>query len=284
MIDFNLPGLYERYKVTSFFINLCYTYPEFLNENTKIGAIYDSIPYCLWNGGRIFSKFQQASKADIIRTKQIFNEQFNLPIRLIFTNNQLTEEHLYNTFCNLVLELLDDPLNEIVVASDLLEQYIRETYPNYKIISSTTKCLVKPQDALKELSKEYYQVCLDYNLNHNYKFLESIPEKDKPKVELLVNAVCPSGCPWRRQHYEINSLATLAYQNNFNVDCDYHGNNTFNDYPNHISTQEIYEKFVPLGIQHFKLEGRTISENELLANYIYYMIKPEYQLKALSKM
>ena len=41
---------------------------------------------------------------------------------------------------NISLEIFNDSNNEIVLNSNLLENYIRENYPNYKLIASTTKC------------------------------------------------------------------------------------------------------------------------------------------------
>lgn len=281
MQKFNIPGLYYKKDITIKFIEYCLNHPEEIAENTQIGAVYDSIPYCIWNGGRVFTKYQQASKKDILELKHIFNEIFNIPIRLICTSNQIEEKHLSNRFCNLTLDLLQDGPNEIVVASDILENYIRNKYPTYKIISSTTKCLTNLNDSLNEIDKDYYQVCLDYNLNHNFEFLKNIQNKEK--IEFLINAICPPGCPNRRLHYELNSKSMLNYQNSYVIECLIkEGINTINCYKNSIQPQEIKEVYEPMGFENFKLEGRTVPDPELAANYVKYMIKPEYQLKCLS--
>ena len=52
-----------------------------------------------------------------------------------------------------------------------MENYIRENYPKYKIISSTTKRILGHDAFLEELNKDYYQVCLDYDLNHDMELL-----------------------------------------------------------------------------------------------------------------
>ena len=129
-------------------------------------------------------------------------EQNDIPVRFTFTNCLIEEKHLYDRFCNMVLELLQSKDNEVVIANDLLENYIRKNFPDYKIISSTTKCLTNVNDSLKEISKNYYQICLDYNLNHNMDFLKTIEEKEK--IEFLINAICPPGCPNRKLHYNLN--------------------------------------------------------------------------------
>ena len=49
------------------------------------------------------------------------------------------------------------------------------------------------------------------------------------------------------------------------------------DLPTHISPDAIVEKYVPMGFNQFKIEGRTVPDIALAENYIYYMIKPEYK-------
>jgi len=41
----------------------------------------------------------------------------------------------------MVTEICENELNEIVINSPILEDYLRDKYPKYKFISSTTKCL-----------------------------------------------------------------------------------------------------------------------------------------------
>jgi collagenase-like PrtC family protease len=38
----------------------------------------------------------------------------------------------------------------------------------------------------------------------------------------------------------------------------------------------IYEKYLPMGINNFKIEGRTANLFSLIETYCYFMIKPEY--------
>ena len=45
--------------------------------------------------------------------------------------------------------------------SPLLEEFIRKMYPNYSIISSTTKCLNNFDAIKQELEKDYSLVVLD---------------------------------------------------------------------------------------------------------------------------
>lgn len=49
---------------------------------------------------------------------------------------------------------------------------------------------------------------------------------------------------------------------------------------NYIPADELWEKYVPMGFCNFKLEGRTGNIFSIVDNYVYYMIKPEYQNEA----
>ena len=111
----------------------------------------------------------------------------------------------------MVMKTVENEINEIVVNNLELENYIRKNYPKFSIISSTTKCLKDPNKSLDELKKDYKYVCLDYNLNKNWEYLNTIPEELKNKTEFLVNAICPPNCPNRKEHYRLNGLSHLNF-------------------------------------------------------------------------
>lgn len=48
----------------------------------------------------------------------------------------------------------------------------------------------------------------------------------------------------------------------------------------HISADDLYSKYVPMGYNQFKLEGRTVPDINVLEAMIYYMVKPEYKDEA----
>lgn len=48
----------------------------------------------------------------------------------------------------------------------------------------------------------------------------------------------------------------------------------------HISPSDIMEKYIPMGFNQFKIEGRTLNAFTLAEYYLYYMVKPEYIDKA----
>ena len=70
-------------------------------------------------------------------------------------------------------------MNEGLVVSPILEEYIRENYKSFKVNSSTCK-EIKDLNALnQELEKEYHLVVLDYNLNNKFEILKNIKKKEE---------------------------------------------------------------------------------------------------------
>lgn len=279
MLKFNIPGTYDHHGLNMFLLQHMVDEPELFREDIKISSVFGNFPYCIWDGGRNFPRVHQCTKEEIRYIKQTY-DMYNIPLRLVFTNPVIEEEHLYDRYCNLVLKELDNNNNEIVVNSPLLEEYLRSEYPGYKIISSTTKRLGK-KEFLTELSKEdYYQVCLDYDLNHDQELLDSIPMKERSKVEILSNAICPAHCAFRKQHYDCTGHSQLTFARDGYTVNGVCGIKTTLNHPsalgkgNNLSIEEMRE-YSKKGFNTFKLEGRTLSSTAMFANYLYYFAKPE---------
>jgi hypothetical protein len=169
---FMLPGFYEHLEFYKFFNKFLNTYPEAKYDNAEIYCYYGNIPFCIWDGGRIFPSYQPSTIEDINTIIEFYK---NSKIRFIFTNSLLEEHHCLDKYNNIILNLFQSSNNEIVVNSSILENYIQKNYPDYSLISSTTKCLKDPAIALQELNKDQYKfICLDYNLNHNWEFLNNL--------------------------------------------------------------------------------------------------------------
>ena len=55
-------------------------------------------------------------------------------------------------------------------------------------------------------------------------------------------------------------------------------------YHNNLTPEEIINTYAPMGFQHFKLEGRSLSDLENACNYVRYMVKPEFQFLVLTTL
>lgn len=284
---FNIPGFYDHLDLNKFFIRLQSEHPEYFYEDIKIASVFGNFHFCPWDGGRNFLYYnKQQTKEEIIRIADLYNSA-DIPLRLVFTNPTIEADDLHDRYCNMILRELDNGMNEVCVNSEILEEYIRDKYPKYKIVSSTTKRLITPEKSLQELNKDYYQVCLDYDLNHNLEYLESIPMELRHKVEFLSNAICRPHCPIRKQHYYYTGKAQKTWmKEGYDID---HGCNIKHTltHPsklgkeNNLSLEDL-DKYSKMGFKYFKLEGRTIPSSTMFGCYLYYFIKPEAYFEVIS--
>ena len=78
-----------------------------------------------------------------------------IPVRYTFTNPIIFEEDLDDPYCNFCMSVGDNGMNEVLVFSPVLEEYIRKNYPSFKIDSTTCKELKTVDDLNNELEKDY---------------------------------------------------------------------------------------------------------------------------------
>ncbi len=286
-VNFHLPGLRYNYPLNMLFLSLLKTKPEMFREGVKIASFFGEFPMSLWNGGR-FSNHDQCDSNFINGVIKAINAQ-GVPVRYTYTNPLLTEEELNDPYCNYCMKAADNGMNEVMVFSPLLEEYIRKNYPSFKINSSTCKEIRDIDEVKEELKKDYHMVVLDYNLNYRWDLLEQIPEEDRGRVELLVNTLCVPNCPRRGEHYKNVARNQRIVMKNRKLPpdkqipietwhCEYGDKNcihTIQDYETYISPEAIWEKYIPMGFKNFKIEGRTANIFSLVDTYCHYMIKPE---------
>ena len=292
-VKFHLPDFASQFKFNFVFANVLKNNPQHFREGVEIASVYGTFPQSLWNGGRTVPGVCDTKFAGVvIRTLN----KFGIPLRFTFTNPMIEEKHLKDKFCNEIMKLADNGMNEVIVNSPLLEDYIRRTYPNYKLTSSTCKRITEPQKLIEELEKDYSIVVLDYDFNNRFDVLESLPNKEK--LEILVNACCDPACKKRSEHYRILGLQQFAMCEHiakrpnkpFNLkdygapdmycNCADRGIFDIKGLSTHISPDDIWEKYVPMGFSQFKIEGRTTTRLNLIETYLYYMAKPEFKDQA----
>lgn len=288
-VRFHLPDFSGNFKLNLMFTEMLKNRPEYFREGVEIASFYGVFPPCLWNGGR--AQGGNTDKSFIKGVIKAFNDR-GIPLRFTFTNPVLEKKHLSDERCNMILNLANNGLNEAIVVSECLEDYLRKNYPKFKLTSSTCKRITNPDALENELGKDYHIVVVDYDFNNNFELLEKLPRKKD--CELLVNACCEPGCKRRAEHYRTIGEQQLAYcahikrYPNLPFDLEKHDPENFRSCPysqrgtfelrnlsTHISPNAIWEKYVPMGFEQFKIEGRTASPLNVLETYMYYMIKPE---------
>lgn len=291
-IRFHLPSFTTHFSLNRLMIETLRDHPEYFIDGLEIASVFGCFEGSTWNGGRgVGGKFDPRMTEFVIKT---FGE-LGVPLRFTFTNPLLTEEHLSDKNCNEILKMADNGLNQVIVMSDMLESYIRENYPNYKITSSTCKEIRDMDGVNAELAKPYSLVVLDYNWNNKFDELEKI--NDKERCEILVNALCQPNCPRRGEHYRAigkvqidrcnAAYSAVGGQMMFkDFECPFMTRDIYDitELSTFISPEAIREKYVPMGFKEFKLEGRSATDIEMLETYMYYFAKPETRDKVRLEM
>ena len=275
-IYFYLPGIVENLEPNLLLIRRMEDFPDHFYDNVKIGGIYGCPPGAKWNGGRYVDGYV---KIEDIKKLSIYADACKIPHRFTWTNPCLTEEDLDDPYCNYTMDAFNNGVNEVLVNSDLMEKYIREHYPKYSIISSTTKRITDIDALNKELEKDYKLVVIDYDFNNKWDLLDKIEHKEK--CEILINPICNPNCPFRKRHYEI--IGKMQRGDMSDRDEHVEGCNAQNriytdvmKLPTFISREDLYGKYYKAGFRHFKIEGRACSPMRPLYWCLYYLVKPEY--------
>ena len=214
--------------------------------------------------------------------------EYGVSARLTFSNSLLREEHLSDRKCNELCRLFAEaggPANGVIVHSDLLLHYLEKRYPGLYFVSSTTKVLTEFQQLRQELEREEFRyVVSDFRLNRAFDRLEALPAPLKDKVEFLCNECCWFGCKDRKACYETVSRKSLG-EDGPEHRCaapDAEGGYRFSKAmtnPGFIGVGDISNVYLPMGFSHFKIEGRSLGSALILEFLLYYLTKPEYQLR-----
>ena len=279
---YHLPGLFEFYELYRAFLPLFRSRREYFYDWCEIGSIYGAPADCLWGGGRVgFGDERPENAAALTR-------EYAVSARLTFSNSLLRKEHLSDPKCNALCALFEKngPVeNGVIIASDLLLDHIRSTYPGLYFVSSTTKVLTDFRQFEQELDRrEFRYVVPDFRLNKAFDRLNALPDSRKRKVEFLCNECCWYACPDRKACYENVSRKNLGEDcaDHVCVSPDAAKGYRFSDAmrnPGFIGIEDIRKVYLPNGFSHFKIEGRSLGSAVILEFLLYYMTKPECQLK-----
>ena len=286
-IFYHLPGLFEFYDLYKAFLPLWREHREYFYDWCDIGSIYGAPSDCLWGGGRVgFGDAEPEKVAALVK-------EYGISARLTFSNSLIRKEHFDNAQCNELCKMFEGGASDaeskihagIIVHSDLLLDYIKAKYPRYYFVSSTTKVLTDFEQFKAELDRDDFSyVVPDFRLNKQFDKLNTLTDAQKQKVEFLCNECCWFGCHDRKNCYENVSRKSLG------EDCEDHEcvsptaqrGYRFSDAmknPGFIGIDDIQNIYAPAGFRHFKIEGRSLGSAIILEFLLYYMTRPEYQLK-----
>ncbi len=279
---YHLPGLFEFYDLYCAFLPLYREHREYFYDWCGIASIYGAPADCLWGGGRVgFGNAEPEAAAALTR-------EYGVSARLTFSNSLLREEHLSDKRCNALCALFEKsgPVqNGVILCSDRLLNYLQKNYPGFYFVSSTTKVLTHFRQLETELDRdEFRYVVPDFRLNRDFDRLHTLSERQKQKIEFLCNECCWYACPDRKACYENVSRKNLGEDCadhicvSPNADRGYRFSDAMKN-PGFIGIKDIQNTYLPDGFTNFKLEGRSLGSAIVLEFLLYYMVRPEYQIK-----
>lgn len=275
-IFFKLPGLFEKTDLIKKVIEVYNAYPFAFKEGRIIDSVYGSNGGSL-NGGRAVCEYKYNIK-DILS----FCEQNNVFPTIIMSNILVTyKEAVCDANATKILNNFNVSTTNFCVANNDIEKWLLDNgVASCNIISSTTKCLDK-KDLEKE-TKSHGLVVLPENLINRFDIISKLSTETRSKLEVIVNSACPLNCMARKKHYDYMSRIALKEKvpkfvcPNYN----YAGNGflyeLFNT-PQFVSNKMI-NKYIELGINHFKIQGRTDSDYNLIETFAYYLVKDRYKI------
>ena len=280
--QYHLPGLFEFYELYAAFLPLYRVHREYFYDWCDIGSIYGAPISCLWGGGRVSSGTCNARRALALTQK------YGISARLTFSNSLLREEHLKDRTCNALCRLFSESggvQNGVIVHSELLLDHLKVAYPQLYFVSSTTKVLTDFSQLRCELERpEFSYVVPDFRLNKAFASLNTLPQALKDKVEFLCNECCSFGCKDRRACYEAVSrknLGEAAPEHHCKAPDAKYGYRFSRamENPGFIGIADIQNTYLPMGFSNFKIEGRGLGSALILEFLLYYLTKPDYQLR-----
>lgn len=277
---YHLPGLFEFYDLYKLFLPLFYEHRDYFYDWCGIGSIYGAPADCIWGGGRVGSGEQDP------REVLALTQTYGISARLTFSNSLLREEHLADPRCNALCRLFSETgENGVILHSDLLLDYLKRTYPKLYFVSSTTKVLTDFDQCRQEAERADFQyVVPDFRLNKAFDRLQALPDRLKDKLEFLCNECCWPGCRDRKACYEAVSRKNLG-ESGPEHRCaapEAQGGYRFSkamENPAFIGIHDIQHTYLPMGFSNFKIEGRELGSALILEFLLYYMTKPEHQLR-----
>ncbi len=271
MVYYHLPGLFEFYEFYRVFLKLFREHRDYFYDWCDIGSVYGAPADCIWGGGRVgFGEDDPESVRSLMK-------EYDISARLTFSNSLLREVHLSDQRCNGLCELFYDRKNGVILHSDLLLEYLKERYPEFYLVSSTTKVITDFSEFREELKREEFRyVVPDFRLNREKEQLSRLSAEEKEKVEFLCNECCSFGCRDRKACYENVSRKSLG-ENCPDHICrsseageGYRFSKAMTN-PGFIGVDDIRNVFLPMGFSNFKIEGRSLGSAVLLEFLLYYM-------------
>ena len=276
---FSIPGYIRQFPLVKILLEYYNQFPEYFIEGHKLDNVYDFPTSLIWNGGR---EVQNVINTSSIEEIMQWINTTNLQIRHVCTNVLIDENDIHDEECNSFLKKYARPHDAVTIFSPILEKYLKENYPQLDIIYSTT-LNITDIEKVNELTKSNIYV-MNYNCNNDNEYIKKL--KHPENIEVVCAEPCQSHCQERSKHYlqlskiykhlpvDPKDAPQHCKSAGFSGSADECVKQIFS-LPHAITLDRVKE-LSDMGIQYFKISGRTNTPEVWFRIVCYYLIKPEY--------
>lgn len=271
---FNIAGLFEKFHIVKKVVLLYENYPYIFRDNIVISSFYGS------NGGHANGGRNSGLYNNENEVARFFREH-NITPTIIMSNLLVDETNFPDKFAVRIIESFSELKPYFCVSNHYVEKWLMNNgIRRGQFILSTTACI--DFDTTVKLTDQYKLIVLNESMINDWKTISLFPEHTRNKLEVIVNTVCPSECKSRRKHYEYMSRYNLE-DNLYPFPCihkSYCGKGSFYEILNspQVITEDMISTYLNMGINHFKIQGRTNDDNDFIETLAYYLVKPKFQL------
>lgn len=281
MINFIVPEFYQLKDIWTYIQSAYIKNNQFFKPNRRIYSIYGCFPNMIWNGGRVCVSDHWCTESEVIQIFEHF-KSLNIRLSLTLTNLVVDETTLQDEYCNMIMNIANNPKynTEVIVATDIIENYIRDKFKNLKFTKSIQSTNL--ENPLFDDTK-YNLTVMSIDKNKDFSFLKNVLHPEK--VEILLTQDCIPNCPLRIEHLTQTSICQLNNNKNEKPMCKYEHDSNF--WSTKIEEHELH-KYIEMGFKHFKLTDRDVQNKTILLqtfnNICDYLISEKYREYSLEHM
>lgn len=229
--------------------------PELFYPDVKVTHAYGCPVGCKMNGGFCYSNPDDTLSEKEIDTYFKEYEDRGIGYFLTFTNYKNTE---IDSYSKRILDRCYREGNGVIVASEFAKSYIETNYPEFTIIDSVTEIDNNINSINTKTSCNMQVLKVDYN--NNWDILNNLEHKEN--IIILVNEYCIPNCPEKKAHCNSYCDYNLRLTNDI-YECPYTATTKAEEMISylrerpHFVSREIIHKYLEIGINHFKIQGRA---------------------------
>ena len=174
-------------------------------------------PLCAWAGGRPPRMIAPLSEDEMRRRFEAYRK---VGARCAFTFSRIDAgKYVDDSYCNMLLSLLDEYGGQAIVADDGLARHIRDTHPAVSLVCSNVKVVLDHHVGFHGQDEEsYYRSLLglyDEVVVRTEALLEGgVTDRLQDladRVELIVNERCAVDCPYAAEHIALAVVLEVAH-------------------------------------------------------------------------